>query len=181
MKKEYEVRFLNIEKDAMIDKLNDMEAKFIGDWLQKRYIYDFKPKTDNKWIRLRTNGKESTLTIKEIVDYTVGGTRELEIVVNDFEETNKILEELGYRARSIQENKRIRYILDEVEIDIDTWPLINTFVEFEGNDEESIKEVVKKLGMNFEDSTTQDVHSIYLALGYTEEDMNNLSFKEERK
>ena len=102
----------------------------------------------------------------------------MEIVVSDFEETNKILEEFGYKARSIQENRRIRYILDDVEIDIDTWPGINTFVEFEGNDEESINKVIKRLGMNIEDATTMDVHSIYLSLGYTEEDMNNLNFKE---
>ena len=77
-------------------------------------------------------------------------------------------------------NKRIRYILDEVEIDIDTWPELNTYVEFEGKDEDSIKNLIKKLDMNYEDGTTQDVQSIYLSHGYTLEDMNNLNFKEEK-
>lgn len=178
MKREYEVRFLNIDSDELINKLQEKNAKFIGEWLQKRYVYDFIPKVDNKWIRLRTNGKESTLTIKEIIDSKIDGTKELEIVVSDFETTNKILEELGYQSRSIQENKRIRYILDDVEIDIDTWPGINTFVEFEGKDEESIRKISEKLDLNFEDSTTKDVQSIYLSLGYTLKDLNNLSFKE---
>ena len=178
MKSEYEVRFLNINKDEMIHKLEENNATFVGNWLQKRYVYDFNPKLDNKWIRLRTNGSESTLTIKEIVDDKIDGTKELEIVVSDFETTNKILMELGYNARSIQENKRIRYMLDNVEIDIDTWPLINTFVEFEGEDEISIKKVISKLEMKYEDSTTMDVHSIYLSLGYTDDDMKKLSFKE---
>jgi len=180
MKSEYEIRFLNIDKDNIIETLEQVGAKFIGNWLQKRYVYDFKPKLENKWIRLRTNGKISTLTIKEITDYKIDGTKEIEITVDDFETTNKILEELGYYARSIQENKRIRYILDDVEIDIDTWPGVNTFVEFEGTNEESIKKVLEKLKMNFEDSTTMDIQSIYLSLGYKEEDMNNLSFKEEK-
>lgn len=180
MKSEYEVRFLNINKDEFVKKLEENNAKFVGDWLQKRYVYDFNPKIDNKWIRLRTNGEISTLTIKEITDTKIDGTKELEIVVSDFEDTNKILEELGYRARSVQENKRVRYMLDDVEIDIDTWPGVNTFVEFEGKNEDDIKNVVKKLGMNFEESTTMDVHSIYLSLGYNQEEMNNLSFKEEK-
>lgn len=178
MKSEYEVRFLNINKDELIGKLESNGAKFIGNWNQKRYVYDFNPKMDNKWIRLRTNGEESTLTIKEIINDKIDGTKELEIVVSDFEDTNKILMELGYNARSVQENKRIRYILDDVEIDIDTWPGINTYVEIEGYDEDSIKNVVKKLDMVYEDGTTMDVRSIYLSLGYTEEEMNNLSFKE---
>ena len=167
MKSEYEIRFLDIDKDKLIKKLEEIGADFIGDWLQKRYVYDFNPKLKNKWIRLRTNGEESTLTIKEIIDNKMDGTKELEIVVSDFENTNKILEELGYFARSIQMNKRRRYILDEVEIDIDTWPGINTYVEFEGKDEESIRNLVQKLGINFEDGTTMDVQSIYLSLGYT--------------
>ena len=180
MKSEYEIRFLDIDKENLINKLENLNATFIGNWLQKRYIYDFNPVLSNKWIRLRTNGEVSTLTIKEITNSKIDGTKELEIVVSDFEETNKILNELGYHARSIQMNKRIRYILDEVEIDIDTWPELNTYVEFEGKDEDSIKNLIKKLDMNYEDGTTQDVQSIYLSHGYTLEDMNNLNFKEEK-
>lgn len=180
MKSEYEIRFLNINKEKLVRKLEKVGAKFVGNWLQKRYIYDFKPRIDNKWIRLRTNGEVSTLTIKEITNKKVDGTKELEIVVSNFEDTNKILEELGYCARSVQENKRIRYILDEVEIDIDTWPGVNTYVEFEGKGEDNIKSVINKLDMNYDDGTTMDVQSIYLSLGYTLEDMNNLSFKEEK-
>lgn len=62
----------------------------------------------------------------------LGGTQEHEVVVSDFEKMNDILEKLGYKHRNYQENKRIRYILDEVEIDIDTWPLIPTYAEIEG-------------------------------------------------
>lgn len=179
MKNECELRFLNINEEEFIKKIEEAGAQFVGSWLQKRYVYDFKPKIDGKWIRLRTNGEVSTLTIKEIASGKIDGTKELEIVVSNFENTNRILEELGYHARSIQENKRIRYILDEVEIDIDTWPKINTYVEFEGRNEESIQKAVKKLGMNFDDGTTMDVQSIYLSLGHTLDEMNNLSFEEE--
>ena len=141
MHTEYEVRILNIDKEEVVEKLNKLNATFEWDELQRRYVYDFIPKVDNKWIRLRTNGKKTTLTIKEVADNTTAsGTKELEVEVSSFDDTNKILNELGYIPRNYQENNRITYTLDDVEIDIDSWPLIPTYVEIEGKDEESIKD-----------------------------------------
>ena len=91
-------------------------------------VYDIKPFKENKWIRLRTDGFKTTLTIKEYTSSKIDGVKELEIEVSDMEKTNLILEELGYKKRSVQENKRTRYILNDVEIDIDTWPYLKTFV-----------------------------------------------------
>ena len=87
-----------------------------------------------------------------------------------------ILEKLGYKRRSIQENKRIRYILNDVEVDIDTWPGLNTYVEFEGNSESQIKDVFKLLDYKYEDAITDNAQDIYMSLGYTQEDLNNLKF-----
>ena len=176
MNTEIEVRILNINKDDLISKLENNNAKFIGDWLQVRYVYDFNPVQPNKWIRLRTNGITNTLTIKEVKDKTEYGTKELEIEVSSVEDTDKILEKLGYTKRSIQENKRIRYILNDVEIDIDTWPKLNTYVEFESNSLDKIKKVISLLGFDYNDAVTQDAQDIYMSLGYIQEDLNNLKF-----
>lgn len=176
MNTEIEVRLLDIDKEDLISKLEKNNAEFIGDWLQIRYVYDFKPKQDNKWIRLRTNGITNTLTIKEVKDKSVEGTKELEIEVSSIEDTDKILEELGYKKRSIQENKRIRYILNDVEIDIDTWPHLNSYVEFEARSEEQIKEVLKILELDYDKCITDNVEDLYLKEGYTKEDLNNLKF-----
>ena len=176
MNTEVEVRLLDIDKDDLVSKLEKNNAKFIGDWLQVRYVYDFKPVDPHRWIRLRTNGIASTLTIKEVSDKTIEGTKELEIEVSSIEDTDKILEKLGYTKRSIQENKRIRYILNDVEIDIDTWPKLNTYVEFEADSLDKIKEVIKILGFDYKDAVTEDAQDIYMSLGYTQEDLNNLKF-----
>lgn len=114
-------------------------------------------------MRLRTNGEETTLTIKTVVDKNdLGGTQEHEVVVSDFEKMNDILEKLGYKHRNYQENKRIRYILDEVEIDIDTWPLIPTYAEIDGKNKEVVISILKKLDYFGSDKvTTLDVISIY--------------------
>lgn len=176
MNTEIEVRVLNIDKDDLISKLKDNNAELIGDWHQIRYVYDFNPKQDNKWIRLRTNGIKTTLTIKEVHNKTIDGTKELEIEVSNIETTHQILEKLGYKRRSIQENKRIRYMLNDVEVDIDTWPYLNTYVEFEGNSEEQIKDVFKLLDLDYKDAITDNAQDIYMSLGYTQEDLNNLKF-----
>lgn len=161
MKTEYEARILEIEKQEFIKKIESLGAIKVGDYHQRRYIYDFNPITKGKWIRLRDNGEYSTLTIKEIKNDNIDGTKELEIKVNDFENANLILKELGYEPRSYQENKRIRYMLKNIEIDIDTWPMIPTYVEFEGDTEENILKVIKELGYNKEDIITYGVSKIY--------------------
>ena len=90
--------------------------------------------------------------------------------------TDEILMELGYKKRSVQENKRIRYILDDVEIDIDTWPHLNTYVEFEGKSKEAVIKLLEKLEINIEETTTMDAQDIYLSKGFSLEDLNNLKF-----
>ena len=56
-------------------------------------------------------------SLKEIKDKNaIGGTKELEIEVSDFDATNLILNRLGYKARNYQENKRHSFELDGVSI-----------------------------------------------------------------
>ena len=158
---EYEVRVLEIDKDKLIKKLNEIGAKFNGEYNQKRYVYNTVPKCDGKWLRLRTNGKETTLTYKSVEKDTIDGTKELEIKVDDFNKTNELLEIAGIKAKGYQENNRVQYVLDDVEIDIDTWPMIPTYVEIEGKSEESVLNIIKKLGINDKKITTLDVQSLY--------------------
>ena len=181
MKTEIECRFLEIDVEDFIAKLRQNGATFIGDWAQMRYCYDFKPVRQNSWIRLRTNGKETTLTIKEIGSDKIDGTKESEIVVSDFLETDEILQKLGYKARSKQENRRIRFMLDGVEIDIDFWPFIPTYVEFEGASEKAIKLVCKKLDIPYDKTTSLDVESIYSQYGISRQQMNTLVLEKGRK
>lgn len=166
MKKEIEARLLGINEEEFIALMRKHNATFVGDWLMSRNVYDFNPVDDNKWIRLRTTGDETTLTIKEIENGGIEGTNELEIIVSDFDATNEILNKLGYFARGSQTNRRIRYILDEVEIDIDFWPLIPTYVEFEAASVDKIKDLCKKLDIDFDSLTTMSVPEVYDYYGH---------------
>ena len=161
MNTEYEIRVLEIDKDKLIKRLNELNAKFIGEFNQKRYVYNIIPKRDGRWLRLRTNGKKTTLTYKSVEKNSIDGTKELEIEVEDFEKTNNLLELVGVKNKGYQENNRIQYILDGVEIDIDSWPLIPTYAEIEGENEESVLNILKKISIDDKKVTTLDVQSIY--------------------
>lgn len=175
---EYEVRVLEIEVEKIKQKLNELGANLVEDVFQRRYVYDFNPKKQNKWIRLRTNGIKTTLTIKTIESSSIDGTKELEIEVNDFDAANEILSELGYKPRGFQENKRIRYNLNGVEIDIDTWPLIPTYLEIEGKSEKEVFDTLELLNISKEKSTSLDVQSIYKEIYNIDIEKDpNLSFR----
>ena len=162
---EYEVRVLEINHDEMISKLEKLGATKVFDAMQKRKVYDFNPVEPNRWIRLRTNGIKTTLTIKEVKEKTVDGTKELEIEVSDFDKTNEILNALGYKHRTFQENYRVQYILDGVEIDLDKWPKIPEYMEIEGKSTEEVEEILDKLEINKDKVSTLDVDSIYKYYG----------------
>lgn len=161
MKTEYEIRVLEINKEEMIKRLEELGAKLNGKFEQKRYVYDLRPVEKGKWIRLRTNGKVTTITYKDIVSNTIDGTKEVEFEVQDFSKANEFLEKIGFKNRSYQENERIQYILNDVEIDIDSWPMIPTYMEIEGKSEEQVINVKNLLNIDESKVTTLNCDDIY--------------------
>jgi len=178
---EYEVRVLEIDVKKIEKKLKEVGATLAWDHLQKRHTYDFHPALPGKWIRLRTNGEKTTLTIKNVVSSKIDGTRELEIVVDDFERTDLILKELGYFPKAVQENRRRQYTLNGVEIDIDSWPLIPTYLEIEGSSEEEVYQVISLLGLEDAKITSKDVQQVYLDYGHDISQIFELKLEEDRK
>ena len=92
-----------------------------------------------------------------------------------------LIRELGYVPKGYQENRRVQYSYQGVEIDIDYWPLIPTYLEIEGSSEDDVYSVLSLLGLKKEDATTKDVESLYLDYGYNIEEIYNLKLEEERK
>ena len=170
---EYEVRLLEINRDEIIKKLESLGAKKTKDGIQKRYVYDFNPIQKHKYIRVRTDGNKTTLTIKTVEKDTIDGTKELEIEVNDFEKTNEILNQLGYVPKGYQENKRTEYVLDDVIFDIDRWPLIPEFMEIEGKNKEDVFEMLERLDISKEMVIASGAYEHY---GIDSTELENLSF-----
>lgn len=177
---EYECRILNIDLDDILSKLESLGAEDKGERLQQRYIYDFDPVDPDTWIRLRTNGEKTTLAIKSLKRTDeFGNTMEEEVTVGDIETTNRILERLGYHHRNYQENRRHSFKLGNVSIDIDSWPLIPTYVEVEGSSEKEVLDTLGILGVDPSQVTTLDVESIYREIyGIRIKEIEDLRFNE---
>ena len=111
----------------------------------------------------------------------IDGTKESEVIVSDFDTANEILNKLGYFARSKQENRRIQYRLDGVEIDVDFWPMIPPYVEFEAESEEDIKKLCKKLDIDFDGLTSLDVDNIFKDYGFDLAKMPIIELEEVKK
>lgn len=157
---EIEVKFLGVDKDKIEKDLKDLGAVFVGKFDYRLKPYDFPgltmSKEKNAWVRLRDEGNRVTLSYKERLGVGENplkdkGMKEIEVEVSDFDETSKLLEAIGLLPKVYEERKRTRYILNNIECDIDEWPLIPPYIELEGDTIEGIKEVSDKLGFEWED------------------------------
>ena len=176
MSVEIEGRIININPEETRDKIIKLGAKQVGFYNFKRYTFDSIPKVDGRWGRLRTDGKNTTLTLKEIINDSLSGTNEWEITVSDFKETLIILEKLGLLHQSYQENTRDDFIIEDTKISIDHWPQLGYILEIESNTEEDVKKYAKKLGFKEEDITTKDIQTLYLERGIDLDKTRELKF-----
>ncbi len=165
MQTEYEVKILDIDVEKVRKKLHNYGATALGKKNFLRNTYDLDDNNVHKWLRLRTDGEKTTLTVKERQHEGVDGTKELEVDVGDFAITEKILEKLGFRAKNVQENTRESYLLDEMAIDIDQWPGIPAYLEVEGKNEEVVRAMVEKLGFSWSETTTMHAYQVYKKYG----------------
>lgn len=170
---EYEVRLFEINHDEMVSLLESIGATKVKDCLQRRYVYDFNPIQKHKYIRVRTDGSKTTLSIKHCKQDTIDGTEELEMVVDNFDTANKILNELGYIPKGYQENYRLEYVLDDITFDIDRWPFIPEFMEIEGPNEEAVWNMIDRLGLSRKSFTAQGAYEHY---GIDSTELEDLSF-----
>lgn len=127
MHREIEVRFLEIDEVALSARLRELGAEDRGEHLLKEIICYDKALTwqqgGTKILRVRKAGDRVYMTYKDRPGGdTVDGTVEIELTVSGFDTAVLFLETLGYPAYRHQEKKRHTFILDEVMVEIDTWP-----------------------------------------------------------
>lgn len=148
--------------------------------------FDINP---NKWIRVRETDGKTTITVKHILNEKLQaeyGTNmqpvlETEMEVPSIESANAILEQLGFAYRNYQEKKRVSYNLDGTEIEIDTWPLIPPYLEIEGQSDEQIYQVIKKLGLLDKETISCNTAEVYQKYGIDIYEYRELRFNQKDK
>lgn len=160
MKNEIEAQFLDINKNAIRTKLKEIGAELEKpEVLMKRVVFYT---GEHSFARVRDEGDKIVMTYKNVSDdNSILGTKEVNINVNDYDDAIMFLKGCGLQMKAHQETKREIWKYGDVEICIDTWPWIPTFIEIEGPTEESVWDTAKKLGFEKSQAKFGSVDTTY--------------------
>lgn len=148
--------------ESLTEKLNCLGAEFRHSLRQADYYFDNAQSSmvqDDCCLRLRHETIKKPACLAGCDDECIltykgpkGGGRyksreEIETSVETPEAMITILERLGYSKSLAFDKRRDLWLFGGCDVCLDTLPLIGCFVEIEGESEESVWEVQKKLGL----------------------------------
>ena len=115
-------------------RLEKLGATYAGETFERNYLHRGRLlESQHAILRLRKTDEKTLLTYKESIG-TNGHVKqkiEFETEVSDVEQTEKIIEALGYRLSVIYEKRRKTFHLDDVEVVLDELPF-GLYMEIEG-------------------------------------------------
>ena len=165
METEIEAKFADVDANVARTKLKELGAiQEYPEVLMRRKNFDYSDGRLDKihgWIRVRDEGNKVTLSYKQLNDRTLHGTKEVAVDVSDFDATCDFLNAIGLEMKTYQETKREKWHYKGVEVTIDTWPWIPSFVELEGSNEESLKKVAGALDFDWSNAMHGSVETVY--------------------
>lgn len=164
MQDEIEVKFINVDIEDIRGRLRALGATLEKPMrLMRRVTFDNDFMQDGKdgFLRVRDEGDKVTMTYKQFDSESLSGTKEIETVVGDFDATVGILNSAGVIGTSNQESRREAWQLNDVEVVIDEWPWIEPYIEVEGPNEDSVKNVAELLGFDINDGLYGGVDVVY--------------------
>ena len=173
MNNEIEAQFLDIDKKEIRKRLKGAGAKLVKpEVLMRRIVFDL---GEHEYARVRDEGGgKIVMTYKNVADEkSILGTKEVNVVIDDYENGILLLKACGLKPKAEQESYRETWTMDDVEICIDTWPWIPTFVEIEGPSEKSVWDTAKKLELKREKAKFGSVDSTYRHYHGVSEDIVN--------
>ncbi|MGB3921976.1 MAG: ATP-binding protein [Minisyncoccia bacterium] len=139
---EFEAKFLDIEKGKIRALLKHKGARLVRpEYSQKRFNFHLpKDKRSNDaWLRVRNEGDRITLALKMITGSSIEDQKEIQLVIDSFDNAITLLESIGCEKKAFQESRRELWKLGQTEITIDEWPGLEPFVEIEGSSEDEVK------------------------------------------
>lgn len=184
---EFEVKFLNIDQKEIEKKLKEIGAKKVFDRVFKSKIFDypdFRLDSNCAWIRLRDEGDKITLAYKKRLrdqesdgKENDDGMEQHEVAVSDFDTTANIFLKAGFVLKYYEEKRRIRYMLGDIELDIDLCPQLPPYLEIESNSWKNVEKAIKLLGLDPADKKIFSSSHIYKLNGIKMFDYKEITFK----
>lgn len=162
---EYEATFYDIDVDEMREKIKKLNGRLLKPMFnQKRTVLNFPKWHEIKGGRLRVRDESDkiTMTLKIMESNgSIEGQKEIELIVNSYENAVDLLKTIGAEEKAVQETKRELRKLDGVELMIDLWPFLEPLIEIEGKSEVDVKKVAEKLGFNWNEAIFNSIDYIY--------------------
>lgn len=181
---------LEIESKFYIRNLDAIEAKLlsIGAVCTLPRSFEYNLRFDNHQKRLHRRHEVLRLRKSDDIRLTFKGPGELlggawsrteiELIVNDFDQAQKLLESLGFRVAAIYEKYRAIYLLDNLIITLDELPF-GKFVEIEADQPEKIRKLASDLGLKPEAAIPSSYQGLFEQVRATKNlPIKNLAFKE---
>lgn len=181
MNTEYETKVIDIDAKEIEKKLIELGAKKTKDALMRRWVFDWvdeDPKKVHEWIRLRDEGDKVTITYKNRNKDASIDTKEIETEVHSFDKMAELLQQIPFKRKFYQENKRIVYELNDIEFMIDTWPKLKTHLEIEGKTKEKMEEGLNLLNLKGKEQGDISVNQLYEEIGIHLHSIEKLEFEE---
>ncbi len=156
---EIEATFINIDKQDLRNRIRAAGGELLlEETKMRRVVFDT---GEHSFARVRDEGNKVTMSYKYHDSLELGGAKEICLTVDNYDEAVKFVKALGIKPKAEQETLREEWLLDGVEIDIDTWPWIPTFVEIEGPTNEKVVKICELLGFTMKDAIYGSVDEVY--------------------
>jgi len=168
MGKESEIEILDVKRGEVVRRLGELRAKREGVHRFRRieFLLEGDSHGRHSWVRVRTNGKETTITLKETQGRSgFTSMKEYEVKASDFAEAVRIVSRLANTKVLYFENSREAYRLGDAYVTIDKWPEIPEFVEIEAPTMGKVKEAYRALGIKGTLIGNEPIHKTYERYG----------------
>lgn len=164
MKPEIEVKFLDVDHEALRKKLKAAGAKLkYSKQDMRRELFDYPDKRLQKanWGRLRVRDEGS----QAAVNYKTGGeegySQEIETTVGSYDKMCGLLRAIGLETLAFQETRREAWEYKGTEVVLDEWPWVPPFIEIEGGSEKEVKAVAAELDFDWDSAVYGNSDSVY--------------------
>lgn len=159
---ERELKFADVELDALRQRLGEMEAERQGPPIfEDNWIFDVDGSLDavGSMLRLRVDRRGARMTFKgpAVYEGRVKVRKEVETGVEQVEAARAIFESLGYRVVRRYQKYREEWLLGSIVVSLDHTP-IGDFVELEG---EGCERFAERLGLDPETSERRNYLRLY--------------------
>jgi len=149
---EFEVTIPNVEISEARRRLRKAGA-FLREPLHlQKNIMLFLPKgreIKGGWLRVREEKDKVTMSLKIVDGGKITDQKEFEFIAENAADACEFLEKMGAVEKARSEKRRENWDLDGCEISIDEWPFLESFIEVESRNEDSVRAAVEKMGFEY--------------------------------